>query len=233
MDDSRLCKQVYKESKQLHLRKKRGNWASTIKKILKKYNLLELWRDENKLLNLDGKGNREAKTVLDHRRFWRGFIHKKIGEYEEHRWKIKMEKKPKLRTYRTFKSKLILENYLNVNNVKGKKLMASLRSGTNTLEIEKGRWKGVDKEQRFCLKCDKKLVEDEKHFVTHCERYQHERGKLFEQISTLSNGKWNLSQMIADNQFSLLMAGTGDQYERKILSTFQCFIVKCFGLRKD
>ena len=37
--------------------------------------------DERKLLDLDGKGNRDAK--LDHRRFWRGFIHNKIGNYED------------------------------------------------------------------------------------------------------------------------------------------------------
>ena len=114
---------------------KRGNWSSTIKKILTKYNMSELWRDERKL-DLDGKGNRDAKTVLDHRRFWRGFIHNKIGNYEEQRWKAVMDKKPKLRTYVLLKTKLKLENYLSISNIKGRKLMASLRSGTNMLEIE-------------------------------------------------------------------------------------------------
>ena len=80
--------------KRLYSVNKRGNWSSTIKKILTKYNMSELWRDERKLLDLDGKGNRDAKTVLDHRRFWRGFIHNKIGNYEEQRWKAVMDKKP-------------------------------------------------------------------------------------------------------------------------------------------
>jgi len=82
-----------------------------------------------------------------------------------------MEKKPKLRTYRTFKTKLKLEKYLDVSNVKGRKLLTSLRSGSNTLEIEKGRWRKIDKDQRFCLQCDTKRVEDEKHMVVECERY--------------------------------------------------------------
>ena len=171
LEDTRLCKLVYQESKRVHLQKKRGNWASMIKIILKKYNLIELWRDENKLFDLDGKGNGEAKNVRDHRRFWRGFIRKKIGEYEEQRWRTRMEKKPKLRTYRTFKTKLKLEKYLDVSNVKGRKLLTSLRSGSNTLEIEKGRWRKIDKDQRFCLQCDTKRVEDEKHMVVECERY--------------------------------------------------------------
>ena len=82
-----------------------------------------------------------------------------------------MEQKSKLRTYRTFKTKLKLEKYLNVGNLKGRKLLTSLRSGSNMLEIEKGRWKRVDKDQRLCLQCDMKQVEDEKHFVVACGRY--------------------------------------------------------------
>ena len=38
LEDTRLCKLVYQESKRVHLQKKRGNWASMIKIILKKYN---------------------------------------------------------------------------------------------------------------------------------------------------------------------------------------------------
>ena len=191
--------------------------------------MIELWRDENKLFDLDGKGNGEAKNVRDHRRFWRGFIHKKIGDYEEQR----MEKKPKLRTYRTFKTKLKLEKYLDVSNVKGRKLLTSLRSGSNTLEIEKGRWRKIDKNQRFCLQCDTKRVEDEKHMVVECERYVNERGLLFDQISALSEGTWNLRQMVPHNQFILLMAGTSDKYDKKISSAFQSFLVKCFKTRKN
>ena len=194
MEDNRLCKIVYKESKRIHLQKSRANWASTIKNILKKYNLVELWRDESKLLDLDGKGNGEAKTPVAHRRFWRRFIYKKIGEYEEQRWRAGMEKKSKLRTYRTFKTKLKLEKYLNVGNLKGRKLLTSLRSGSNMLEIEKGRWKRVDKEQRLCLQCDMKQVEDEKHFVVACGRYNNERNLLYDQILTLSEGKLNVKQ---------------------------------------
>ena len=193
----------------------------------------ELWRDERKLLDLDGKGNRDAKTVLDHRRFWRGFIHNKIGNYEEQRWKAVMDKKPKLRTYVLFKTKLKLENYLSISNIKGRKLMASLRSGTNMLEIETGRWKRVAKEQRLCEQCELKQPEDEKHFVVECSRYQNVRGKFFDQVSTISNGKWNLRLMTNENLFILLMAGTRDKFETKILQAFQCFIVKCFRLRKD
>ena len=64
--------------------------------------------------------------------------------HEEQRGTV-MDKKPKLRTYVLFKTKLKLENYLSISNIKGRKLMASLRSGTNMLEIETGRWKRVAK----------------------------------------------------------------------------------------
>jgi len=111
-------------------------------------------------------------------------------------------------------------------------LLTSLRSGSNTLEIEKGRWRKIDKDQRFCLQCDTKRVEDEKHMVVECERYVNERGLLFDQISALSEGTWNLRQMVPHNQFILLMAGTSDKYDKKISSAFQSFLVKCFKMRK-
>ena len=76
------------------------------------------------------------------------------------------------------------------------------------------------KEQRLCEQCELKQPEDEKHFVVECSRYQDVRGKFFDQVSTISNGKWNLRLMTNENLFILLMAGTRDKFETKILQAF-------------
>ena len=48
----------------------------------------------------------------------------------------------KLRTYKTFKTTLTLEPYLlNDYDRRGRCLFTALRSGTNRLRIETGRWK--------------------------------------------------------------------------------------------
>ena len=74
MEEGRLVKQVYKVSRTMCQTKNKANWASKIRDMLDRYNLKYLWKDETKLLNLDGHGNKEAKTKQDHLRFIRSFL---------------------------------------------------------------------------------------------------------------------------------------------------------------
>jgi hypothetical protein len=138
MDDSRLCKQIYHYSKSL---KVKTNWTSTVKFTLSKYHLAGLWNDEEQIFNLDGKGNNEAKSSLDHKRFWKSFIKKRIFSVEEESWRAGMETQDKLVTLRTFKTSLRLEKYLlTTGHCTGRKVMISLRTGTNVLEINNVLW---------------------------------------------------------------------------------------------
>ena len=94
-----------------------------------------------------------------------------------------MEKKRKLRTYRTFKTNLCLEKYLLTSgSFAGRRLMTTLRSGTNDLMIEKGCWCKLNEKDRICQQCDMKVVESEEHMVAECPRYAGERFNLFAQI---------------------------------------------------
>ena len=82
-----------------------------------------------------------------------------------------MSKKIKLRNYTKIKNKLKFESYLHCNsNIRGRRYHFSLRNGSNSLEIERGRWKGISRENRLCNQCDSKVVEDEVHFLLICSR---------------------------------------------------------------
>ena len=73
-----------------------------------------------------------------------------------------MSEKPKLRTYRTLKSKLELEPYLaSERNKPARYLLTSIRTGSNKLRIETGRWKRPrEKEgERICRMCKSEEVE--------------------------------------------------------------------------
>ena len=98
------------------------------------------------LENLDGRGNGESKSTGDHLRFWKNFITRKVVAVEESQWRLNMEKKSKLRTYRLFKSKLCFEKYLLSDNYIGRMIQCSLRNGSNRLEVEKGRWSKLEVE---------------------------------------------------------------------------------------
>jgi hypothetical protein len=233
MEDTRLVKQVYQVSKAVCLTK-RTNWASTIRKILGKYELKYLWKEESRLLNLDGCGNQEAKSSKQHVEFFRKFLTGKVLRYEERIWQGGMESKSKLRTYRVFKKKLCLEKYLLTSgNSLGRMYMSSLRSGTNKLNIEKGRWLNQKPEDRLCEQCGLGKPETELHFVTECPQYGTLRSSLFAKIARLTQGKWDLSQLSREHQWLILINGSGDESEAVIFRCFQSALVKFFTLRKD
>ena len=207
LSDSNLVKQSYLFSKTSG---KKSSWAMKIRKLLIQYKIYHVWQDPSILLNLDNHGNNESKNNKDHKRFWNKFITDKILDYEQKAW-----------------NKLSLEKYLNTtNNPFGRALHSSIRNGSNLLEIEKGRWKHVSVEKRICTQCDSKKVEDEVHFLLICSRYKDLRLKLFAIILNISKGKWNLANIPINQQFMLLVNGTGDQYEPHILNAFQAYLVK-------
>ncbi len=83
----------------------------------------------------------------------------------------------KLRTYRTFKSKLEKEPYLDlISNKQHRKTFSRLRCGTHCLRVETGRYTRPKTpfDERICLVCvdfNQPEVETEFHFVMKCALY--------------------------------------------------------------
>ena len=234
LDDSRLLKKVYLVTSSSE---KKESWTSLIHRLLVSYGIGHLWGQEHLIYNLDGKGNLEAKNISDHQRFWKRYIKGKIFEHEQKKWWENMNfdvENRKLRTYVTFKKSLRFEKYLLVDSdYLGRSLHTSLRTGTNVLEIEQGRYKRVPREQRFCQLCRTGEVEDERHFVLECPLYQLHRDDFYYSVKELSEGKWKLDSRPKRETFLLLMAGTGDQFEKMVFRQFHSFLIKCFKLRKS
>ncbi|XP_045167413.2 RAB6A-GEF complex partner protein 2-like [Mercenaria mercenaria] len=49
--------------------------------------------------------------------------------------------------------------------------MPNSRIGSHDLEIETGRHRKIERENRLCRKCNKNIIEDEFHFLLCCEFY--------------------------------------------------------------
>ena len=184
MDETRLVRQVYVASKDTYLTRRSMNWCSEVHKLVIKYGLQDIWLNEDLIKNpvsLDPN----QRTVPKVKKYWEGVLFEKVQRVEEEEWRRMASRKKKLRTYITFKKKLELESYLVSEKDKfGRYLLTSLRSGTNKLRIETGRWKRpIEKEhERLCLQCNNGEVEDEKHFLLRCSRFQDLRIGLFESI---------------------------------------------------
>jgi len=153
MEESRLVKRVYQQSKKECVMKNRSNWVKTVYTLVQKYNLLELWKNEAAIWEIAS----EDRSVEGVKRFWGKQIRQKVHEVEEAEWLREVENKPKLRTYRKCKSSLALESYLlSDGNSSGTNLFTALRTGTNKLRVETGRWKKPrmeEIEERICMAC--------------------------------------------------------------------------------
>ena len=86
------------------------------------------------------------------KKYWLKLVFENINKVEEEEWKAEINAKPKLRLYKTIKSKLELEEYLLVNRYrKGRGFLTALRTGSNKLRIETGRWKKQEERERVCM----------------------------------------------------------------------------------
>ena len=83
-----------------------------------------------------------------------------------------------------------MEPYLDDLNIRGGiPELAKLRGGANRLRIEQGRYVKERVEERLCLLCEEKKVEDEHHFFLDCPFYDHERKKLWNQVERITGTK--------------------------------------------
>jgi len=231
MDETRLVRKVYKLSREAYTTDRKRNWCMEVHEMLVMYKLGHLWLDEN-LVKRPPEVNLNEYTIPRLKKYWEGVLHRAMHQVEEERWRRAMCKKPKLRTYRTFKTKLEPESYLFSEKEKvGRGLLTSIRVGTNKLRIETGRWKRPSEkpEERLCIQCDSGEVEDEKHFVLHCARFQTLRDEMFEAIKRKNNV--NLAMATVDTQWNTLM-GNAERKPGQMSDLLKSYVRKAMRLRK-
>lgn len=90
----------------------------------------------------------------------------------------------KMVMYQSLKASYVGEEYLRRMPVTPALYeLLKFRCGSHDLEIEKGRYRGVPRDQRICTNCNLGRIEDEAHFLFECPRYYVVRGQyhfLFE-----------------------------------------------------
>ena len=112
------------------------------------------------------------------------------------KWKEDLANKPKLRTYRLFKENYQVEPYVtSFMNRKTRSCISQLRCGILPLAIETGRWTGTALEFRYCKLCNSENIEDEMHFIFHCNFYSVQR----DDFSNIAKNVYNDFDTIDDN----------------------------------
>ena len=114
------------------------------------------------------------------------------------------------------------EEYLSYNLKKyHRSLFAQFRSGILPLNIETGRFRGLDLCDRICPVCDVE-VEDEVHFLCKCPKYTEYRNVLFGKASAI-NPDFHTIDIL--DQFVFLMSNLQKDVIR--------FLVKAVETRKS
>jgi hypothetical protein len=106
----------------------------------------------------------------------------------------------KLSTYKLFKHSMGLETYLvEVPNVRQRKAICRFRVSSPNFAVERLRYVGTPREQRFCTYCQpQEQVEDERHVLLVCPAYAAARKILFDTISALMMRPVPIDQLFVD-----------------------------------
>ena len=194
MDNCRLPKKVF----QWDLSLTGNTWSSEIKNILYSVNKREQF------------DNRECVNLTT---CW-ALLH----ELSCNKWKNEVDNKPKLRTYKCFKEKYEPEPYvLSLMSKKQRSCLAQIRCGILPIEIETGRWYGTKYEDRKCKVCSNGNIENELHFLFHCEAFNAEREQFYDNV-LIENF------MLFDDNEKLNICMTKDKVN--LFSKFLCNIYK-------
>jgi hypothetical protein len=162
-------------------------WLQRVSKTLKIYNIN---------INVDNIGDLRYSTNT----IYEVTQHKLLSDLSD------TDKYPKLRTYKEFKTEMRIEPYLNLNLPK--KLYCSIarfRLSSHNLNIELGRHKRpyVEPENRLCEKCNLNLVEDEKHFLMVCPKWNNLRLNL---MQVAADDISEFKDLSLQNQFLKIMS---------------------------
>ena len=203
LKDDRYVRKCYNMLKLLDANGK-VNWVSTIRQLLFKNGFGYIW---------------ENQSVNNETAFLKEFVLRLRDQYLQ-TWNDICQRSSKLTSYISFKSTFGKEKYLSVLNIKKYRYaFVSLRCSSHQLMIEKGRYTGLDRDQRFCHLC-KFEIEDEYHFVLICPLYKELREQLIPD---------KYFEHPCRHRFNMLMSTENET----VLKNLAAYIYRSYLLRKE
>ena len=125
----------------------------------------------------------------------------------------------KLCFYSLFKTDVSKSHYLEqIRNLKHRRAVAKLRSGNHSLRIESGRHcvPKLPGSLRICQHCHSNQVENENHFLFHCDRYK----TIRQQITSDIVPKYPLFNLFNDTEKTIFLFNNADSFICKKLGYF-------------
>ena len=181
------------------------NWASRVKNMLYTNGFGYVW---------------ENQYVEHENEFLASFTQGQKDQFLQE-WSDNIQNSSKLVLYKQFKLSFCYEHYLDIVTVrKFGNALATFRSGSLGIEIERGRYLRIPRPERICKPCPKREIEDEYHFLFSCSAY-HDIRQTF--LPAKFYGVPN------KHIFFILMASKCEQYIKSLAS----FVYYAFERRKQ
>lgn len=136
---------------------------------------------------------------------------------------MQSEENKKLSTYKHIKPNYEIEPYIfAIEDPWIRKEVTCFRISAHNLLIERGRYKNIDRNERFCTLCNDGSIETEFHFMMECALYRELRNKYLYSLLLLSNSNLNDWQIFVE----LLTSNN-----RNVIDNVACFINEALLLR--
>ena len=135
----------------------RNNWIYNVKTLLDRHVFSRVWINPNSI------GLKTFHLIFKQR----------LQDTFKQQWYNKLVASESVCTYRSYKTTMEFEEYIDLLPKKLRFALASLRLSSLKLRIETGRYpqNRIDRVQRKCLSCNVNDLEDEYHFVYICPTY--------------------------------------------------------------
>ena len=134
-------------------------------------------------------------------------------------WNEKIHNMPKLELYVKYKTTFGYEDYLDsIANETLRKQISCIRLSSHNLEIEAGRYMGIDRNQRSCKLCNLNVVESEYHFIMCCPKFSEIRERYLGRLTWPSI-----------NKFVVVMSST----HKKKMNNLAKFIKEAYKIRTN
>ena len=135
------------------------------------------------------------------------------------KWQHEMEMMSKLEMYKMLNPEILVKDYVknSVLTRKQRSVISLALSGTLPIEIEKGRWRQIPRENRICKQCDSNEVEDLIHFLVKCEKNERLRMEFYDYVTSKDNVNMN---MLSDHEKVTFMLTNNDSHIMKKTANF-------------
>ena len=89
-------------------------------------------------------------------------------------------------------------------NIRYRRALSKIRLASYDLQIELGRYRGIERSERKCTVCDRNEIEDVFHFILICPKYTHIRNQHLKRYYHQRPSMFKLVQLFNDDSLSNL-----------------------------